>query len=71
MLFRKIIFLLLIGVAVLVAYWFSTFIKKEINPYQSTKNGLLYLLLHLLAIVLLVFVVGFVITSYRDFFFKR
>ncbi len=71
MLFRKIIFLLLIGAAVLVAYWFSSFLKKKINPYQSTKNGLLYLLLHLLAIVLLVFAVGFVIIYYLDFFFKR
>jgi hypothetical protein len=71
MLFEKIIFLLLIGAAVLAAYWFSAFLRKKINPYQSTKNGLLYLLLHLLAIVLLVFAVGFVIIYYRDFFFKR
>jgi uncharacterized BrkB/YihY/UPF0761 family membrane protein len=71
MLHKKIILLLLMGAAVSAALWFNGFLKQKINPYGSTRNGLLYLLLHLLAIVILVFAVGFVIIYYREFFFKQ
>jgi uncharacterized BrkB/YihY/UPF0761 family membrane protein len=71
MLIRKILLLLLIAAALLAAVWFNGFLKQKINPYQSAKNGLWYLLLHLLIIVALVFVTGFVIIYYREFFFKR
>lgn len=70
MLIKKILLLLLIGGAMLMGLWFNRFLKQKLNPYQSTKNGLLFLLLHLLAILALVFVASWAIIYWREFFFK-
>lgn len=70
MILKKALLLLLIFGALLIGLWLNRFLKQKINPYQSPKNGLLFLLLHLLAILGLVFVVSWAIIYWREFFFK-
>jgi hypothetical protein len=70
MIIKKILLLLLIFGALLLGLWLNRFLKQKLNPYQSPKNGLLFLLLHLLAIVILVFAVSWAIIYWRVFFFK-
>lgn len=70
MIAKKLLLIAFIIAALLAALWFNGFLKRKLNPYQSPKNGLLFLLLHLLAIFALVFAIGWVIIYYRAFFFK-
>lgn len=70
MILKKVLLLLLIFGALFIGLWLNRFLKQKINPYQSTKNGLLFLLLHLVAIVALVFLVSWAIIYWREFFFK-
>lgn len=70
MILKKVLLLLLIFGALFIGLWLNRFLKQKINPYQSPKNGLLFLFLHLLAILVLVFVVSWAIIYWREFFFK-
>jgi uncharacterized protein HemY len=69
MLWKKILLLLLITAALLAGLWLNGYLKRTLKPYRSTKGGLLFLLLHLLAILVLVFMVSWTVIYFRRFFF--
>jgi uncharacterized protein HemY len=70
MLLKKILLLLLIMAAMLAGLWLNGYLKQKLQPYQSTRGGLLFLLLHFLAILVLVFMVSWAIIYWRGFFFQ-
>jgi len=71
MLLQKILLLIIIAVAVLTGYSVYQFWNKKINPRRSFKHFILYMLLNLASIFVIVFVFGFVIIYFKEFFFKK
>jgi hypothetical protein len=67
---KKILLLLLISATLVVGLWLNSYLKRTLKPYHSAKGGLLYLLLHLLTLLVLVFAVSWVIIYFRYFFFS-
>jgi len=71
MLLQKILLFILIAAAVFTGYSVYQFWNKKINPRQSFKHFILYMLANLASIFIIVFVFGFVIIYFKEFFFKK
>ena len=71
MLLQKFLLLITVAVAVLSGYNVYQFWNKRINPRQSFKHFILYLLVNLVSIFIIVFAFGFIIIYFKEFFFKK
>ena len=71
MLLQKLLLLIIVAVAVLSGYSVYQFWNKKINPRQSFKHFVLYMLVNLASIFVIVFMFGFVIIYFKEFFFKK
>lgn len=63
--------ILLLGLALLSAWYVHKFLAKKIDPRSSTKNFFLYMFLHIAAVFILVFIFGFLIIYFKEFFIKK
>ena len=68
---QKLLLLITVAVAVLAGYSTYQFWNTKINPRQSLKHFMIYMLVNLASIFVIVFVFGFVIIYFKDFFFKK
>jgi uncharacterized membrane protein YidH (DUF202 family) len=68
---QKFLLLITVGAALLAGYSMYQFWNKKINPRQSFKHFIVYMVLNLASIFLIVFVFGFVIIYFKEFFFKK
>jgi uncharacterized membrane protein YidH (DUF202 family) len=68
---QKFLLLITIAAALLAAYSMYQFWNKKINPRQSFKHFMLYMALNLASIFVIVFVFGFAIIYFKEFFFKK
>jgi len=71
MLLQKFLLLITVAVAVLAGYSVYQFWNKKINPRHSFKHFILYMLVNLASIFIIVFVFGFIIIYFKEFFFKK
>jgi len=67
---QDILLLSILTVAILAAYLTHQFWKKLIDPHRSFKHFLLFMLANTLSVLVLVFIFGFIIIQFKDFFFK-
>lgn len=71
MLLQKFLLLITVATAVLTGYSIYQFWNKKINPRQSFKHFIFYMLINLVSIFIIVFVFGFIIIYFKEFFFKK
>ena len=71
MLFKKLLMLLLVVSAMFVAFKSQQYLITKIKPARSIQHFLLFLLICALIIFVMVFITGFAIIYFKDFFFKR
>jgi uncharacterized membrane protein len=71
MLLQKIILLLVFGAGLLLAYNLYKFWSKKINPRQSFKHFIIYMVVNLASVFIVVFLFSFVIIYCKEFFFKK
>ena len=69
--FRKILILLLIIVAMYLAYSVINFLKLKINVRGNMGAFVLLMLLSFGAVFLIIISLGLVLTEFRSFFFKH
>ena len=69
--YQNILLLTVLIVATLTAYITHQFWKKRIDPRRSFKHFLLFMLVNVLSVFVVVFIFGFVIIQFKDFFFKK
>ncbi|GAB2834199.1 hypothetical protein GCM10027043_40400 [Ferruginibacter profundus] len=62
---------MVVAAAILTGYGMYQFWNKKINPRRSFKHFILYMALNLAGILVIVFVFGFVIIYFKEFFFKK
>ncbi|MFZ1372136.1 MAG: hypothetical protein WAR78_17255 [Ferruginibacter sp.] len=55
----------------LISWFVHVFWKKILDPRRSIVFFGLYIVVHLLSVLLLVFLFGFILNHYKEFFFKR
>ena len=68
---KKLLILLLIVAAMYVAYIAINFLKSKINGRKNMGSFLLLLLLSFGAVFLIILTFGFLLTEFKDFFFKH
>jgi hypothetical protein len=69
--FKKMLILLLVLVAMYLAYVVVNFLKSKINVRGNMGAFLLLLLLSFSAVFLIILAFGFLITEFKDFFFTH
>lgn len=69
--FRKLLLIIVLAITTLIAYQVQDFWKKRIDPRRSGKDFLLFIVLNLISVLVLVFIAGFFIIHFKEFFFKR
>ncbi len=62
---------MILVLATLTAYFTHWFWKKRIDPRRSFKDFLLFMVVNVLSVFVLVFIFGFIIIHFKDFFFKK
>jgi len=60
---------LVVGV-IIIAVQVQYYLKTRIDPRASFKNFLLFFFINLAALFSLIFLLGFLIIYFKDFFFK-
>jgi len=68
---QKILLLLILALATFSAYGAHLFWKKRIDPRRSFRHFLGYVFVNLASVFVLVFVFGFLIIHFKEFFFKK
>ncbi len=58
------------GGAIAVAINFQKYFKRKIDPVASMPRFLLFLFVNILALFCLIFLLGFLIIYFKEFFFK-
>ena len=68
---QKLIILIILIASIISAYVVHTVIKKNIDPKRSVGYLALYVILHLAAVFLLVFITSFLIFQSSSLLFKK
>jgi type III secretory pathway component EscU len=55
----------------LLAYSSYQFWNKKINPRQSFKHFIIYIVVNVVSVFVIVFLFSFVVIYFKGFFFKR
>ena len=71
MLLKKILLLAIIAVAVVAGYAIYQFWNKKIDPRKSFKYFIIYMLVNLASVFIIVFITGFIIIHFKEFFFIK
>ena len=69
--FKKMLILLLVLVAMYLAYVVVNFLKSKINVRGNMGAFLLLLLLSFTTVFLIILAFGFLLIEFKDFFFKH
>jgi hypothetical protein len=69
--FKKMLILLLVMIAMYLAYVVVNFLKSKINARGNMGAFLLLLLLSFTTVFLIILVFGFLLVEFKDFFFKH
>jgi len=69
--YQNILLLTVLILATLTAYIAHQFWKKRIDPRRSFKHFLLFMGVNVLSVFVVVFIFGFIIIQFKDFFFKK
>ena len=69
--FKKMLILLLVLVAMYLAYVVVNFLKSKIRARENMGAFLLLLLLSFGSVFLIIIAFGFLLTTFKDFFFKH
>ncbi|MEP7108421.1 MAG: hypothetical protein ABI760_10575 [Ferruginibacter sp.] len=70
MLYKKLLILVLIVAAMMIAFRLQRYLRNLINPGRSFQQFLLFLLINSIIVFVLVFMTGFIFIYFKDFFFK-
>jgi hypothetical protein len=68
---QKFLLFFIICCSLIAAYSAYQFWNKKINPRHSFKNFIGYMLLNLTSIFIIVFIFGFIIIHFKEFFFSK
>ncbi|MEI7471385.1 MAG: hypothetical protein WCJ85_03935 [Chitinophagaceae bacterium] len=67
----KLLLLLLLLVTTIGAYYTHILVQRILPPKRSFGHFLGYVVLHMISIFVLVFLAGFVVFYFKEFFFKK
>jgi hypothetical protein len=70
-LYKKLLILALVVAAMVTAFKLQQHLKTKIDPRRSLQHFLLFLLINIAGLFVLVFITGFIIIYFKDFFFKK
>ena len=69
--FKKVLILLMVLIAMYLAYVAVNFLKSKIDVRRNMGAFLLLLLLSFTTIFLIILILGFLLVEFKDFFFKH
>jgi len=70
-LYKKILLILLLILATGMAYSVHQLLTRIINPRRSFAHFMMFVLMNLATVFLIVFIFGFIIIHFNNFFFKN
>jgi hypothetical protein len=71
LLYKKMLILLIVVAAMFAAFRFQQYLIIQIKPARSIQHFLLYFFISAIVIFAMVFITGFTIIYFKDFFFKK
>ncbi|MGC4101999.1 hypothetical protein [Ferruginibacter sp.] len=71
MFLKKILLLAVIAAAVFAGYTIYQFWNKKIDPRRSFRHFIIYILVNLASVFVIVFITGFIIIHFKEFFFSK